>query len=216
MSLAPAAAPVGAAGAPGNTTASDAGGGAAAVGGAILAELDGTALAEVDAERRRYVDDGTLYKPVAVDTTIQTSAGMLQHYKVREGDTLTGIANRFGVSMMTVWWANKITSKESLKVGQDLVIPPVNGLVVTVKTGDTLESLAAANKIDDRRDRRPQRASRTRTSSSARCSCSPARRASHPDADAQADHEAARSRRRRRRRCGGGAASTTAAHGRGR
>ena len=53
---------------------------------------------------------------------------MLQHYTVREGDTLTGIASRFGVSMMTVWWANKLTSKDSLKVGQDLVIPPVNGL----------------------------------------------------------------------------------------
>ena len=36
------------------------------------------------------VDDGTLYKPVAVDTTIQSSAGMLQHYKVKDGDTLTG------------------------------------------------------------------------------------------------------------------------------
>ena len=49
--------------------------------------------------------------------------------------------------MMTVWWANKLTSKDSLKVGKDLIIPPVNGLVVTVEAGDTLESLAAENKI---------------------------------------------------------------------
>jgi murein DD-endopeptidase MepM/ murein hydrolase activator NlpD len=34
-----------------------------------------------------------------------------------------------------------------MKAGDDLVIPPVNGLVVTVKAGDTLDSLAAANKI---------------------------------------------------------------------
>jgi murein DD-endopeptidase MepM/ murein hydrolase activator NlpD len=93
------------------------------------------------------VDDGTLFKPVAVDTSVASSIGMLQHYTVRDGDTLTGIANRFGVSMMTVWWANHMTSKDSLKVGQDLVIPPVSGLVVTVKAGDTLDSLAAANKI---------------------------------------------------------------------
>jgi murein DD-endopeptidase MepM/ murein hydrolase activator NlpD len=73
---------------------------------------------------------------------------MLEHYKVKDGDTLTGIASRFGVSMMTVWWANKITTKDSLKVGQDLIIPPVNGLVVTVKAGDTLDTLAATNKID--------------------------------------------------------------------
>jgi murein DD-endopeptidase MepM/ murein hydrolase activator NlpD len=72
---------------------------------------------------------------------------MLQHYTVREGDTLTSVANRFGVSMMTVWWANHMTAKDSLKAGEDLVIPPVNGLVVTVKAGDTLDSLAVANKI---------------------------------------------------------------------
>jgi murein DD-endopeptidase MepM/ murein hydrolase activator NlpD len=93
------------------------------------------------------VDDGTLYKPVAVDTTIQTSAGMLRHYTVKEGDTLTSIASRFGVSMMTVWWANKLTSKEQLKAGRNLVIPPVSGLVVTVAAGDTLESIAKANKV---------------------------------------------------------------------
>lgn len=93
------------------------------------------------------VDDGTLYKPVAVDTSVQTSASMLRHYKVREGDTLTGIASRFGVSMMTVWWANNLTSKDALKVGKTLVIPPVNGLVVTVQAGDTLETLAAEHKI---------------------------------------------------------------------
>jgi murein DD-endopeptidase MepM/ murein hydrolase activator NlpD len=99
------------------------------------------------AEETGYVDDGTLYKPVAVDTTIQTSADMLRHYEVKDGDSLTGIASRFGVSMMTLWWANKITSKDSLKVGQNLIIPPVSGLVVTVEAGDTLESLAASEKI---------------------------------------------------------------------
>jgi murein DD-endopeptidase MepM/ murein hydrolase activator NlpD len=92
-------------------------------------------------------DDGTLYKPVAVDTSVASSAGMLRHYTVRDGDTLTSIANRFGVAMMTVWWANHMTSKDSLKAGEDIVIPPVNGLVITVKAGDTLDSLAAANKI---------------------------------------------------------------------
>ena len=101
-----------------------------------------------DVAASEFVDDGTLYKPVAVDTSIQSSDAMLEHYTVRDGDTLTGIASRFGVSMMTLWWANKITSKDSLRVGQDLVIPPVTGLIVTVKSGDTLESIAAANKVD--------------------------------------------------------------------
>jgi murein DD-endopeptidase MepM/ murein hydrolase activator NlpD len=143
VSLAPAAAPVGAT----QPEAPAAAGVRLAIGGGAGGpnEFDGPAT--VDAEAAPPIDDGTLYKPVAVDTSVATSVGMLRHYTVRNGDTLTGIANRFGVSMMTVWWANRMTSKESLKAGDDIVIPPVNGLVVTVNAGDTLDSLAAANKI---------------------------------------------------------------------
>ncbi len=95
-----------------------------------------------------YTDDGTIYKPVAVNTVVHDGKGLLASYTVRAGDTLTGIASRYGVTMMTVWWANKLSSKDDLHVGQQLIIPPVNGLVVTVKDGDTLDSLAAGYKID--------------------------------------------------------------------
>jgi murein DD-endopeptidase MepM/ murein hydrolase activator NlpD len=120
-----------------------------AIGGG--APLDAAALAgylpPAPEETIGYGADGTLYKPVAVDTTIETASGMLRHYTVKGGDTLTGIATRFDVSMMTIWWANHITSKDQLHVGQVLVIPPVNGLVITVKVGDTLDSLAAKYKV---------------------------------------------------------------------
>jgi murein DD-endopeptidase MepM/ murein hydrolase activator NlpD len=94
------------------------------------------------------VDDGTLYKPVAVDTTVADAKDLLTHYVVQSGDTLTGIASHFGVSMMTIWWANTLTSKDALHVGQTLLVPPVTGLVVTVKDGDTLEGLATKYNVD--------------------------------------------------------------------
>ncbi|MEO7295375.1 MAG: M23 family metallopeptidase [Candidatus Limnocylindria bacterium] len=144
VSLAPAAAPVGAAQDNTSTAARLVVGGGAA--GAAMLEDEMTAVLNGE-EPSTFVDDGTLYKPVAVDTSIQSSAEMLEHYTVKDGDTLTGIASRFGVSMMTLWWANKLTTKESIHVGQNLVIPPVTGLIVTVKTGDTLESVATANKV---------------------------------------------------------------------
>jgi murein DD-endopeptidase MepM/ murein hydrolase activator NlpD len=50
--------------------------------------------------------------------------------------------------MMTLWCANELKSKDDLKVGQVLVIPPVNGLVHEVKSGDTLEAVAKANDVD--------------------------------------------------------------------
>jgi murein DD-endopeptidase MepM/ murein hydrolase activator NlpD len=89
-----------------------------------------------------FLDDGTLVMPVAVDTTVADGSGLLKSYKVKAGDTLTGIAHHFGVSMMSVWWANQITSKDELHIGQTLVIPPVSGVVVTVEAGMTLDSLA--------------------------------------------------------------------------
>ncbi|MEO8468062.1 MAG: peptidoglycan DD-metalloendopeptidase family protein [Chloroflexota bacterium] len=95
-----------------------------------------------------YADDGTIYKGVAVDTSVADGSALLQTYTVRSGDTLTGIASHYGISMMTIWWANKLTAKDQLHVGQKLVVPPVNGLVITVKTGDTLDSIATQYKVD--------------------------------------------------------------------
>ncbi|HXG40275.1 MAG TPA: M23 family metallopeptidase, partial [Candidatus Limnocylindrales bacterium] len=94
-----------------------------------------------------FLADGTLLKPVAVDTAIPDARDRIVRYRVQSGDTLTGIARRFGISMMTLWWANDLRSKDDLHVGQTLKIPPVDGLVVTVKDGDTLESIAAETGI---------------------------------------------------------------------
>ena len=96
----------------------------------------------------QFLEDGTLLKPVVVDTTVADGRDQLRTYTVRSGDTLTGIASKTGVSMMTIWWANKLHAKDELKVGQQLVIPPVNGLVVTVGANDTLASVAAAHNLD--------------------------------------------------------------------
>lgn len=95
-----------------------------------------------------YLDDGTIWKPVAVDTAVADGKGLIKTHVVRSGDTLTGIASIYGVRMMTIWWANNLTDKHALKVGQRLVVPLVDGLVATVAVGDTLESLAVKYKVD--------------------------------------------------------------------
>lgn len=96
-----------------------------------------------------FLDDGTLLKPVAVNTTVADGRDLMETYKVKSGDTLTGIASKFGVSMMTLWWANNLKSKDDLHLGQTLTIPPVTGLVVTVNSSDTLQGLAARYKVDE-------------------------------------------------------------------
>lgn len=117
---------------------------------ARLPDEDGVGLTNRAVVEGPFLEDGTLLKPVAVDTTVEDASSLLQHYTVASGDTLTGVAKRYGVSMMTVWWANKLKTKD-LKVGQELMIPPVNGLVVTVAVGDTLDSLADKHNTDGER-----------------------------------------------------------------
>jgi murein DD-endopeptidase MepM/ murein hydrolase activator NlpD len=95
-----------------------------------------------------FLSDGTLLKPVAVDTTVEDGSDLLRTYKVKSGDTLTGIADKFDISMMTLWWANDLTSKDELHLGQVLTIPPLSGLVLTVTANDTLDTIATKYKVD--------------------------------------------------------------------
>ena len=114
-----------------------------------LATADGSTATDPQANiDPSFVDDGTLLKPVAVDTTVSDGSALMRTYRVRSGDTLTGIAHKFGVTMMTIWWANNLNAKDELHIGQTLTIPPVDGVVITVGSSDTLDSLAAKYGVD--------------------------------------------------------------------
>jgi murein DD-endopeptidase MepM/ murein hydrolase activator NlpD len=95
-----------------------------------------------------YTIDGTLLKPLTVETDVSGIEDQVRTYRVEAGDTLVGIADKFGLRMMTLWWANKLPAKDELRIGQLLVIPPVDGILYTVKEGDTLEGIADAYSAD--------------------------------------------------------------------
>lgn len=63
-------------------------------------------------------------------------------YEVETGDTISSIALKFGISLDTIKWANNITNVNSVKPGQTLKILPETGVAHTVKSGETLESIA--------------------------------------------------------------------------
>lgn len=77
-------------------------------------------------------------------TTLESShrRGNIVTYTVREGDTVSTIAEKFGVSIDTVIWANDISSVTKIKPGQQLKIPPVTGIVYEVQRGETVYSIA--------------------------------------------------------------------------
>ena len=61
-------------------------------------------------------------------------------YEVKEGDTLSQIANMFDVSINTIKWANGL--ENGAYPGQSLVILPISGVRHTVKSGGTIADIA--------------------------------------------------------------------------
>ncbi|MBI4250084.1 peptidoglycan DD-metalloendopeptidase family protein [Candidatus Uhrbacteria bacterium] len=72
----------------------------------------------------------------------------IQTYIIREGDTISTVAGRFGLKAITLLWANGLTDRSVLRVGQKLTIPPLDGLVYTVRSGDTLGKIANTYNTD--------------------------------------------------------------------
>jgi murein DD-endopeptidase MepM/ murein hydrolase activator NlpD len=72
----------------------------------------------------------------------------MRSYTVRSGDSLAGIAKRFGVYVDTIISANGISDSRSIKSGRELRIPNINGLVYKVRSGDNLAGIAKRYKTD--------------------------------------------------------------------
>lgn len=67
-----------------------------------------------------------------------------QTYKVRSGDTISGIAKKFGLrNISTLISVNDIGNVRQLGAGQKLRIPSIDGIVYTVKKGDSLDSIVS-------------------------------------------------------------------------
>ncbi len=76
------------------------------------------------------------------------SQDQISIYVVRQGDNLSQIAEMFGVSVNTIFWANDLKRGDLIRVGQTLIILPVSGVQYTVEKGDTIQSIAKKLKGD--------------------------------------------------------------------
>jgi len=69
----------------------------------------------------------------------------VNYYTVSRGDSTFSIADEYSIEPETLLWANYDTledNPDSLRVGQELNIPPVDGIYYEWKEGDSLESVA--------------------------------------------------------------------------
>lgn len=70
-------------------------------------------------------------------------------HTVQSGETLSVIAENYGLKTSTLMWENNLGASSVLKVGQTLVIPPVDGVTHEVKSGQTLAKIAALYEVEE-------------------------------------------------------------------
>ena len=117
-----------------------------------MALLDGATNADPNPEKGgtelQTTGDTALMANVGPDGSVaesghaSTQSGEITTYTVKEGDTLSVIASKFGVSVNTILWANNVAKASTIKAGDTLIILPVSGVRYTVKSGDTLAGIA--------------------------------------------------------------------------
>lgn len=95
------------------------------------------------------VDEGALASsgPFSADEYAVNNSGQISVHTVRpctedQCETLSHIAEMYGVSVNTILWANDISDPNLIKPGDDLIILPITGVRHVVKSGDTLNTIA--------------------------------------------------------------------------
>ena len=94
-------------------------------------------------------EDGFVLKPSTQTTRgDRSTSNEIINYVVESGDTLSGIAAKFGIRTQTLLDNNTgINSWTPLKIGKELTVLPVDGLLHTAKSSDSIKSIAAKYKV---------------------------------------------------------------------
>ena len=98
-----------------------------------------------DVDENGQITDST---GAAISASLLSQPVEYQTYKVKSGDTISGIAKKFGLTnISTLISVNDIGNVRQLGAGQKLKIPSIDGIIYSVKSGDTLQKIAADNNI---------------------------------------------------------------------
>lgn len=84
-----------------------------------------------------------ILKPHLVTSAPGTAARTsIEYYEVESGDTISGIAERFGLSVNTLLWENRLTARSLIRPGQKLTILPTDGVTYRIGSGDTVARIS--------------------------------------------------------------------------
>ena len=103
------------------------------------------------AERGLFVDSNVVSRLPSAHTTVPSRTRReIFVYHVQGGDNVQSIAATFGLKPETILWSNPVIEAlpDFLKIDQEVIILPIDGVYHQVKDGDTLDSIAKLYKVE--------------------------------------------------------------------
>jgi len=68
-------------------------------------------------------------------------------YEIQKGDSIYSISKKLGVTMDTIISLNRMIDAHNISEGKEILVPTLEGIIYTVKAGDTLEKIASNYRI---------------------------------------------------------------------
>lgn len=91
----------------------------------------------------------TAFSTIQADEVKQYRGGEITIHVVKEDETISSIAERYGLQVSTILWENNLTEKSKLRPGQELKILPVDGIRHKVARGETIFTIGKRYGLDD-------------------------------------------------------------------
>ena len=107
--------------------------------------------AEPDDELTNLIIDGkAIVKPelAVTNKTVRARDGIVE-YVIESGDSVSTIAEEFGISVNTILWENNLNAYSLIRPGNKLTILPVSGVSHKVVRGESLSKIANKYNIEE-------------------------------------------------------------------
>ena len=95
---------------------------------------------------------GALVKPdIASTKKVKRSRKEAITYTVEPGDTISTIAENFGISVSTILWENNLSSYSVIRPGDKLSILPFTGITYKVASGDNISKISIKYDVEEKK-----------------------------------------------------------------
>jgi LysM repeat protein len=105
---------------------------------------------EVDIFTDADYNDPSFIRPGQVSNSTTVARHDVVTYTVGDGDTISSIAEKFGIGVNTILWENNLSVTSVIRPDDQLRILPMSGLMYTVAKGESIQGLATSFGVTDK------------------------------------------------------------------